>query len=91
MLRYRNHRSEGKDHKENPSKAPHNKRKPVGTKEQRVKTTIPPVRPNGKRTITQPNHSVDVPRKWGECAVGRQALKEAVQYQENPSLSEVQP
>ena len=88
LLRYRNNRSEDKNHEENPSKAPLNKRKPVGTKEQRVKTTIPPVRP---KRMTHPNHSVDVPRKRGGCAIGRQAPKEAVQYQENPSLSEVQP
>ena len=53
-----------------------------------MKTTIPPVRP---KRMTHPNHSVDNPKKGGGCAVGRQAPKEAVQYQENPSLSEVQP
>ena len=88
MLRYRNHRSEDKNHEENPSKAPQNKRKPVGTKRTKSENYYSPSQAEEDDSSQLQRRR---PEARGGCAVGRQAPKEAVQYQENPSLSEVQP
>ena len=88
MLRYRNHRSEDKDHKENPSEAPLNKRKPAGTKRTKSENYYSPSQAKEDDSAQPPRRRPDI---RGGCAVGSQAPQEAVQYQENPSLSEVQP